>query len=247
MRLAIPIALLVGATSTIASAETGKDVNYAPFAPSAKPAEKLTVETSDSDHEAMRLKPGLGYFGRVDAPLARDVDAVPVHLVGMRLWFRRRVGLDLAVGANVDTGEGPRMFAFGARASLPIALVVEPHLTLFAAPTIAFAMANETIPGARASNPITGLPYTPPDTQRRGLGFAGGARLGGELQLGAIGLSRVGLIASVGLDLHYVRGNERSAPAPTTRDPEPRAADDSSNRLAVDTSFVSNLGVVFYF
>jgi hypothetical protein len=241
MRVAVFLTFLswCGSLCGIAAADPPKEVNYAPFA---KQPEKAPVEVTDTDHEATRPRPGLGYFGRLDAPLG-----VPVHLVGMRVWFRRSVGLDASVGANVDTGDGPRRFAFGARVALPIALLVESHLTLFVAPTLAYAMTSETIEGTSSMNAITGLPYTPPDAHRRGHAFSGGARLGGELQLGAIGLARVALLASVGLDAHYVRGTTRAAGPPTTRDPEPRASETSSNRLAIETSFLTNLGVIFYF
>lgn len=238
------IAAAVALSSALASAA---DVNYAPFTAPAKPPPPPKDEAADSDHEAIRLRPGLGYFGRIDAPLARDTDAVPVHLVGMRLWFRRHVGLDVSVGANVDTGDGPRTYAWGARVALPIALLIDTHVTLFVAPTLAYAHGIETVDGERVTNPITGLPYTPPDATRRGIALSGGGRLGAEVQLGAIGLTRVALLASVGLDANYVRGSTRAAGPPTTGDPEPRSATTNDIRLVVETSFLGNLGAVFYF
>lgn len=238
------VVALVTLSSAMAAAA---DVNYAPFTAPAKPPPPPKDEAADSDHEAIRMRPGLGYFGRIDAPLARDIDAVPVHLVGMRVWFRRYVGLDVSVGGNVDTGDGPRTYAWGARVALPIALLIDSHVTLFVAPTLAYAHAIETVEGTRTTNPITGLPYTPPDATRRGIALSGGGRVGAEVQLGAIGLTRVSLLASIGLDAHYVRGSTRAAGPPSTREPEPRSATTSSNRFALDTSFLANLGAVFYF
>jgi len=238
------IVALVTLSSSLAAAA---DVNYAPFTAPAKPPPPPKDEAADSDHEAIRLRPGLGYFGRVDAPLAQKIDAVPVHRVGMRLWFRRYVGVDISAGANIDTGDGPRTYAWGARVALPIALLIDTRVTLFVAPSLAYAQATETVEGSEVTNPITGLPYTPPDATRRGLALSGGGRLGAEVQLGAIGLTRVAILASVGLDAHYVRGSTRAAGPPTTRDPEPRSVTTSSNRLAVETSFLTNLGAVFYF
>jgi hypothetical protein len=215
------------------------DVNYAPFTP----AKTAPVEVAVNDHEAIRLRPGLGYLGWSHAPLGTG-DSVFVPAVGLRYWFRQSVGFELGIGGNVRFGSGS-MVAVGARASLPIAAYVDKHVTIFVAPLIAFTQANQTIAGSRQISPITGLEQTPPDTKHAGTSFSGGLRLGAEVHLGFIGVQRLSLIGAIGLEGRYSR-LKTSAPGPsTTREPVPVAAE--SRATHVQVGLTADAGVVYYF
>lgn len=261
-RLFLP-ALLAG----LASASTPARASPGPAAPpagapasAAAPAPADDAEgVADTDHEAIRLRVGVGYFGRFDVPLGDPGrralgDVQPTHLVGLRTWFRRRLGLDVALGGAVRSGP-PRTFAWSLRASLPVAVFVEKHLTLFVAPTLGYGQATETVKGEAAINPITGLEATPPDARHTGFRLSAGLRVGAEIHLGFLGMQRLSLLGAVGLDASYLRGATSAAPAPTTKDPNPRATDTRSSEVAVRTtfsedpwaSFIGNVAFVGYF
>lgn len=259
---------LAVATATSASFAEAPAKPVGPAAPpAAAPASAVAAPASpdepegvpDTDHEAIRLRVGLGYFGRFDVPLGDPGrralgDVQPTHLVGLRTWFRRRLGLDVAIGGAVHSGP-PRTFAWSLRASLPVALFVEKHLTLFVAPTLGYGQAVETVKGEAAINPITGLEATPPDARHTGLRVSAGLRVGAEVHFGFLGMQRLSLIGSVGLDASYLRAATSAAPAPTTKDPTPKATDTKSSEVAFRTtfsedpwaSFVGNVAFVAYF
>lgn len=231
--------------------------------PAAAPASAETEETpgeiADTDHEANRLRIGAGYFGRFDVPLGNPGvraagDVQPTHQIGLRYWFRRRLAFEVALGGGVQSGS-PKTLAWSARFSLPVALFVEKHLTLFVAPTVAYGQGTETVKGDKTVSPITGLERTPPDAQHTGLRLSIGARLGAELHLGFLGMQRLSLIGAVGLDASYLRGVSSAAPAPTTKDPDPKAVDSRSSKVSLRTtfsddpwaSFLGNVAIVGYF
>ncbi len=207
------------------------EVNYAPFAP-AKPAPTVVTDT---DHEAIRLRAGVGYFGRLD----------DVHMLGVRTWFRRSVGLDVSLGGRGQTATERRSFAVAARVSLPIAYLVEKHLTMFVAPSVGYAQGGETLVGQTAVSPITGLAQTAPDGHRTRYLVTAGVRLGAELHCGFVGVQRLSLIGTFGLDAAFSREWRSEAGPSTTREPVPRAVESRSNALRAATEW--NAAVVYYF
>lgn len=250
------VGLSISAASASASAESQPFVPWAPPPPVAP----KTVPVENTDHDEVRLRLGVGYFGRFDVPLGRAAATTAgAQMVGVRVWFRRVIGLDLSLGFRAavgkEDGEPASALAYAARASLPIALVITRHLTLFVAPTVGFGQGGETHPGRRQLNPITGVEWTPGETRHRGLRASVGGRVGGELHLGFIATSRLSLIGSIGVDVSYLRGDTSTPPAPTSRDPEPRATSSSSSTFAARTTIsedpwsavLGNVAIVAYF
>ncbi len=228
-------------------------------APATAEAEETPGEIADTDHEANRLRLGVGYFGRFDVPLGNPGSRAagemqPTHQVGVRYWFRRRLAFEAAVGGSVQSGS-PKTLVWSVRIALPIAALVEKHLTLFVAPTAAYGQGTETVRGEKAVSPITGLEFTPPDAQHTGLRLSIGGRVGAELHLGFLGMQRLSFIGAVGLDANYVRGASNAAGPPTTKDPEPKAVDTKASRVSLRTtfsddpwaSFLGNVAIVGYF
>jgi hypothetical protein len=206
------------------------EVNYAPFTPAKPP-----VEITDTDHEAIRLRPGLGYFGQLDS----------VHMFGLRYWFRRSVGLDVALGGRGESGSERRSFAVAARVSLPLAYLTEKHITMFVAPSLGYTQGGETVIGQPAVSPITGLTQTPPDSHHTRTLVTAGARIGGELHFGFLGVQRLSLIGTFGIDAAYTREWNQAAGPSTTRDPVPRAVESRSNVVRAATDW--NAAVIYYF
>lgn len=227
--------------SLLSTAVAAAGVNYSPVKPT-----PIVVEVIETDHEAIRLRPGVGYFGWMRAPLGVHGDRITTHLIGLRYWFRRSLGLDFALGGNVEAGSGSTAFATAARASLPIAFVVEKHLVLFVAPAAGFTLAGRTVAGERAVSPITGLEQTPPNTRDNGLGVSFGLRVGAEIHFGFIGMQRLSLSGAIGIDAAYAR-LRTSAPGPsTTREPEPRAVESRATRFGLESA-LADLAVLYYF
>jgi len=246
-----PVALLLAALGvSLASAPARADTQpFVPWAKTTAPATVKTVPTEETDHDEVRLRLGLGYFGRFDVPLGRTGESTAgAQMIGMRVWFRRMIGFDLALGLHTRLGTdsaGASSLAAAVRASLPVALVITKHLTLFVAPTVGYGQGGETEPGRTQYNPVTGLEWTPPETRRRGLRASVGGRIGGELHLGFIATSRLSLTGSIGLDLDYLRGTTSAAPTPTSRDPAPQAAE--SKASAFGTKVLGNIAIIGYF
>lgn len=228
-----------------ASVAWADDVHYAPFKPSS--AKPTPAEITETDHEAIRLRAGLGYFGFVGAPLGKSGarDELRIHQLGARVWFRRNLGFDFALGGAVSTGSGPTTFGVAARASLPIALLVDKHVTVFTAPSLGYSLAGETIPSVAAVSPITGAARTPPDTHHRGMSFTLGAHVGAEVHFGFLGITRLALVGAIGLEARHARTQTNAAGPPTTLDPDPRATTTRSQRTSVAVS--GNFAIVYYF
>lgn len=233
--------LVALALLTASSVTSAADVNYSPVKTNPPPS-----EITETDHEAIRLRAGLGYFGWMRAPLGVHDDRVTAHLIGLRYWFRRSVGLDFALGGNVEAGSGSSAFAGAARVSLPIAFLVEKHITLFAAPAIGFAVAGRTIARDRAFSPITGLEQAVPDARDNGMRVSVGLRVGAEIHFGFVGIQRLALSGAIGLDGAYSRQRTSAAGPSTTREPEPRAVETRAQRFAVESALF-DLAVLYYF
>ncbi|MBI2392638.1 MAG: hypothetical protein HYV09_23840 [Deltaproteobacteria bacterium] len=252
--------VLGGLALSMASAPARADTQpFVPWAPPPPVAPK-TVPVENTDHDEVRLRLGVGYFGRFDVPLGRsNATTAGAQMVGIRVWFRRVIGLDFALGFHARLGEeddeSASALAIAARASLPVALVITRHFTLFVAPTVGWGQGGETHPGRRQLNPITGVEWTPPETRHRGLRATVGGRVGGELHLGFIATSRLSLIGTIGVDVDYLRGTTSAPPTPTSRDPEPRATSSSSSAFAARTTIsedawsavLGNVAIVAYF
>jgi hypothetical protein len=257
MRATITIAAIasgvLGAVSTRAA--TG---DFEPWAASANaPPTPVELVPADSDHEEIRLRLGLGWAGRSAVPLGNEGaraagDSLGVHVIGARVWFRQRVGIDLGFGAHLQatprddrtaTGRGDDGLAFTARVGLPIALLITRHVTFFAGPAIGFGWAGETAPGRRSFSPITGAEEIPADTRHRGSRLSVGGRLGAEIHLGFVAMPRLSLITTVGLDADWITTSTDAPPAPTVRDPRPAAERRTQSRLSLRTTFADEPAV----
>lgn len=168
------------------------------------------------DHDFVVGKIGIGWFGVTNIPIATGspagTDADPAVVpgeptfvqapaIGIRYWFSSLVGLDVGAGVMVSTGnvqtttssaDKATITSFLLHAGVPISLAAGDHISLQVGPEVNFGWAGTKVkPGAQ--------PNPPPEASLTGFRIDVGARVGGEVQWGFIGIPELALEGSVGL------------------------------------------------
>lgn len=182
-----------------------------------------------TDHSMMVGHLAVGFFGVQGVtvgiggggPVSASID-VSAPTIGIRYWLAERIGLDVALGigfqtgsAKVDTPGGvtsvdiEQAFALALHGGLPIALYSGQHYNFMIIPELNLGFGSGTLFGA-----------TPNDDQNlNGFFFNIGARAGGEVHFGFIGVPELSLEGSVGIDLGFNSGsveNDLGNPAGST-------------------------------
>ncbi|MBX3185951.1 MAG: hypothetical protein KF819_03005 [Labilithrix sp.] len=179
-------------------------------APPGGPAAHEEKDDGISDHEKVIGHVGVGYLGVSDLPIsagggtgaapARASVAAPV--IGVRYWLAEKVGLDLGVGfgmtsgstetvngaATVSTDLGSR-FGLALHAGVPLVFAHVKHFKFLLVPELNVGFTNQ-------SNQGTGP--NPPTVTLSGFRLDVGARIGGEIHFGFIGVPQLALQATVG-------------------------------------------------
>ena len=165
--------------------------------------------TGNSEHDDMVGHLAVGFLGRASIPYgglnaAGVAPQAPVPVVGVRYWIDPLIGLDLGLGlwiggTSTDTTpaatgattsvSGPKPTAFIIHGGLPLALASSKHFAFEIIPEANFGYASVT----GDANP----------TKLTGTHFDIGARAGGEIHFGFIGVPQLSLIGSVGLRFQY--------------------------------------------
>ncbi len=158
------------------------------------------------DHERVIKKFALGYLGFNQVPLtANETVAAPV--IGARYWLGDRMGVDVGLGFGIKGGSsdntpatGPKTttdqataWAFALHAGVPLTPAWGKHYTLLLIPEINFGYAGRSI------KPAAGAPANTPNIDQNGARFEIGARAGGEVHFGFIGVPELSLQATIGL------------------------------------------------
>ncbi|CAN5748617.1 hypothetical protein BH09MYX1_BH09MYX1_20820 [soil metagenome] len=179
----------------------------------AAPDADAAVDPTASDHDKMVGHLAVGYLGLTQVPIANNtgsgIDNIAAPVIGMRYWLNKSIGIDAGLGLGVSsssttvaaggvstTADAPTRVAFALHGGLPIALASGKHYTFELIPELNIAFATATL-----KNPAAG---GGPDTGLTGIRFDVGARIGGEIQFGFIGIPELALQASIGLGLRYV-------------------------------------------
>ena len=172
------------------------------------------TEEGGTDHEKFVGHLALGYMGISQIPIAQTAGGgnitrgnVTTPYIGARYWISSLLGLDVGLGLGISsssttvssagvstTTDAPSLLGFGLKAGLPLALAYSKHFTFEAIPEITFGYAGSTIKSAVAGGP---------DTNLSGLRFDIGARAGGEVHFGFIGVPQLALQATIGLAFRY--------------------------------------------
>jgi hypothetical protein len=162
---------------------------------SAQAAAPAAAAEAGNDHDEVVGHFAVGYFGISQLPVggaptgggaattaAQAYITAPV--IGARYWLSQKLGIDVGVGFS-DSNAGWGVAAHG---GVPLALATSKHMTFELIPeaTVAFA----------GNSPGGGITYS-------GFRINVGARIGGEIQFGFIGIPQLALQATVGLYLDH--------------------------------------------
>jgi hypothetical protein len=220
-----------------------------------------TGSYGQSDHDSVVGHAGVGFFGVVSLPMTVGVldpdtgiytadytGEIAAPTIGMRFWASDLVGIEFGLGVGVSTGvfeqetagvtrvNDPPAFGGGvAHLALPLAAGDAGHFVFEVIPEIDVGFGAGTIFGSVASA----------DMNLRGFLIQVGARVGGEVHFGFIGVPQLALQGTIGL---HLRSEHRSSDGP---------GNDSttSTTLAAGTSveqnpwdfFISNVNAIYYF
>jgi len=165
------------------------------YAPAAHAQAAAPADTGN-DHDAVVGHFAVGYFGISNLPVggggggnnaAVTQGTVVAPVIGARYWFLPKVGVDAGIGFS-DSSAG---WGVGIHGGLPIALATSKHMTFELIPEATIGFAGNSNGSGAASITYSGF--------RLDLG----ARIGGEIQFGFIGIPQLALQASVGLYLEH--------------------------------------------
>jgi hypothetical protein len=181
-------------------------------APMAAPAAPRAREEEDpiSDHEKVIGHVGVGYLGVSDLPISAGGNGVPnrgsvsAPVIGVRYWMAEKVGLDLGVGFGLTSGStevapagasaiqtdlGSR-FGLAVHGGVPLVLAHQKHFKFLLIPELNVGFTNQS--NETGTGPAT------VKTTLSGFRLDLGARIGGEIHFGFIGVPQLALQATVG-------------------------------------------------
>ena len=202
------------------------------------------------DHASVVGHFGVGYMGRRTININPGAPGVPPQtvdapIIGARYWLDPMIGIDAGLGVlfsggsnktgdtSVDTQGFTVLMLHG---GVPLALAGSKHFSFQIVPELNFGLAwSKTAPAGGADG-----------SDLNGIHFDIGARAGGEVQFGFIGIPQLSLQAGVGLALAY----DRSKISPPGGMP---ATSVSSTRFGTNTGdnpwniFTGNIAALYYF
>lgn len=205
----------------------------------------------DSDHDAMIGRLGFGYMGRFQIPFPGGDLSAPA--IGIRYWIDQMIGLDLGLGListavsskNINgpvttTVDDASVFGTIIHAGVPLSLASGRHFSFQIVPelNIGFATSTEEVPNGNGR-----------EINLQGFGVDVGARIGGEVHFGFIGIPELSIQGNVGL-LFATRSTKTSA----TGGNQPEVTAERTDTIITTTVyddpfklFTSNVAVLYYF
>ncbi len=216
------------------------------------------VDDTSADHDKVVGHLGVTYFGVSSIPVAAvnaagTPDRVLAPAIGVRYWLNRSIGIDAGLGLGLASGsretvsggttvttDSPSRFGMLIHGGVPIALAAGKHYTFEVIPELNIGFASGTIKGT-GNTPA-------PDISLSGLKLDLGARIGGEIHFGFIGIPELALQASVGL---FVRRESWKA----SQTVNGATQSDASSVLGFATTvngepwaiFANNISAIYYF
>jgi hypothetical protein len=150
-------------------------------------ASTASAQEAGDDHEQVVGKFGVGYFGISSLPVMSGAGtgegSIQAPVIGMRYWMMQKLGIDAGVGFNASNNG----WGFAIHGGLPIALATAKHMTFEVVPEATVGFAGNSQGNVTDS----------------GLRLDIGARIGGEIQFGFIGIPQLALQAGVGVYMEH--------------------------------------------
>jgi hypothetical protein len=164
------------------------------------------VTAGISAHEAVVGRIGVSWMGTVDVPVgpatSPTTPVMPTPIVGVRYWMNSTFGIDAGIGffttsaatrseasGTTTTTEAPSRTSFVIHGGVPISLGDIGNFSFRVIPEINLGIGMGTVKGAMGAA----------NTDLSGFLLEGGARAGGEIFFGFIGIPQLSLEGTVGL------------------------------------------------
>ncbi len=181
-------------------------------------------DSGEKDHDHWVGHIGASWFGVSTVPIATGGPTgtkdnpgvapgaapatVSVPAVGIRYWLSSMIGIDAGIGFSASTGsirattfatDKQSVFAMLIHAGLPVCPVAGKHIALTITPEINFGFATSSV------EPTGPQATPPPSASLFGQRFDIGARIGGEIYFGFIGIPELALEGSFGAYMTHQR------------------------------------------
>lgn len=251
----------VWAQDAALSAEADADLEAEEAAPPALPepsptevaepaplTEAPAPAAGQSDHDSVVGHLGVGYMGRQSMTIGADRETVFAPIIGARYWLSDMLGIDAGFGFNVAGGKQTATGAedvsktsttvFFLHAGVPLNLADVGHFSFQVIPEM-----NLGIAGTGDQDPSDAGEF-----RDSGIHFSAGARAGGEIQFGFIGVPQLSLTGSVGLFFQHETGRSKAQGGGTEL-----VQTDSTNSLGTTIGpdpwdlFTGSISALYYF
>lgn len=236
-----------GGTATV----TTPTPPVAPVAPVHEGHHAAPPADDTPDHERVIKKFAIGYLGFNQVPLT-NAETVGAPVIGARYWLFDRMGVDVGLGFGIKGGSADTTvnntkttidqataWAFALHAGVPLTPAWGKHYTLLLIPEFNFGYSGRSI------KPPAGAPANTPNTDQNGARFEIGARAGGEVHFGFIGVPELSLQATIGLGFQNNQVWSSSGPNNSS------SAHSYTFTTSVDQApwaiFTNNISALYYF
>ncbi|MGH7285522.1 MAG: hypothetical protein ACRELY_28710 [Polyangiaceae bacterium] len=210
------------------------------------------------DHERLIGHFGVGYMGISQLPIAGlgggaaaalTKNTVTAPVIGVRYWFSRMIGLDAGIGFGLASGgtttdpgtgttvstDNPSSLGAALHGGVPFAFANGKHYSFELVPELNVGFTSGTIKAAAAGGP---------DTNLSGFRLDVGARVGGEIYFGFIGIPQLALQASVGAYFSHQAWKASVNNASVSANTNALGTSVESDPWAL---FVNNISALYYF
>jgi hypothetical protein len=173
----------------------------------AAPAATTPIAPGGTDHSQVVGHFGVGYLGYDNLPTPGanamggvTIGTVAAPVIGVRYWLAPKMGIDAGVGFGVSGAtfnaggtetKQPAPFALALHGGVPLVFAESNHLAFLITPEFNLGFTSNTVESAMG------------DIKQSGFHFDLGARVGGEVQFGFMGIPQLSLQAGVGLRFSY--------------------------------------------
>lgn len=205
-------------------------------------------ETGESDHDGVVGHIGVGYMGRQSMTIGADRETVFAPIIGARYWLSDMIGIDAGLGLNIAGGRQTETGAedvsktsttvFFVHAGVPLNLADVGHFSFQVIPEMNFG-----IGGTGDQDPSDAGEF-----RDSGIHFSAGARAGGEIHFGFMGVPQLSLTGSVGLFFQHETGRSKAQGGGTEF-----VQTDSTNSLGTTLGpdpwdlFTGSISALYYF